>query len=136
MYYVIYNSSTGALVSQGTVLTSPLPAGLTSQDIVSPPADNTVWDTVSRSFVTKPSPRIIPKHEFIQRFSIAERRELFGFMHGNTYTAAQQKILASILRYLDFLDRIDLDDVAIQQGVNYLETAGVLAAGRAAQVLS
>lgn len=136
MYFVVFNTATGELVSQGTVVANPLPSGLTSQDIVNPPADNTIWGTTSRSFVPRPSPRILSKSIFIQRFSITERREMFGFMHGNTYTAAQQKLLASIMRYLDFLDRIDLGDAAIQQGVNYLETVGVLAAGRAAQVLS
>lgn len=136
MYFVLYNTITGDLVSQGTVVANPVPVGLTAQDIINPPADNTVWNTTSRSFVVRPSPRIIPKSDFIQRFTIAERKEMFGFSHGTTYTAAQQKNLAALMRYMDFLDRIDLDDAAIQQGVPYLETIGVIAVGRAAQVLA
>lgn len=135
-YYAVYETSTGILKSQGSVIANPLPAGFTAIDIVNPPADNTIWDTVTHTFVPKPSPRILLKVDFIQRFSLAERKEMFGFNFGTTYTAAQQKNLASFMRYLDFLDRIPLDDSGIQQGVNYLETVGILAAGRAAQVLA
>lgn len=35
-----------------------------------------------------------------------------------------------------FLDSINLDDASIIAGVNYLETAAVLASGRAAQIIS
>lgn len=151
-YYAVYETSTGILKSQGTTIIQKkldgtyetiseaiarlTAAGLTAIDIVNPPADNTIWDTVTRAFVAKPSPRILLKVDFIQRFSLAERKEMFGFNFGTTYTAAQQKNLSSFMRYLDFLDRIPLDDSGIQQGVNYLETVGILAAGRAAQVLA
>lgn len=135
-YYAVYETSTGILKSQGSVIANPLPAGLTAVDIVNPPAENTVWDTATHAFVPKPSPRILLKVDFIQRFTIAERKEMFGYAHGTTYTVAQQKNLASFMRYLDFLDRIPIDDAGIQQGTNYLETVGILAAGRAAQVLA
>lgn len=136
MYFVIYNTTTGELVSQGTVISSSIPAGFTAQDIVNPPTDNTIWNSASRSFVQRAASRIISKYEFIQRYSLAERREMFGFMHGSTYTTAQQKNIASFMRYLDFLDRVDLDDIAIQQGVNYQESISMIGAGRAAQVLA
>ena len=135
-YYAIYVTATGELKSQGSIVADPLPSGLTAVDIVNPPADDTMWDAASRSFVPRPAPRIIRKVDFIQRFTLAERKELFGFTVGSTYTPSQQKNLAAFMRYLDFLDVIPLDDVGIQQGVNYLETVSVIAAGRAAQVLA
>lgn len=136
MYFVLYNTITGDLVSQGTVVANSVPVGLTVQDIINPPADNTIWNTASRSFVVRPSPRIIPKSDFLQRFTIAERKEMFGFSYGSTYTPDQQKNLAALMRFIDCLDRIDLDDAAIQQGVPYLETMGIVAVGRAALVLA
>jgi hypothetical protein len=133
----IYETATGTLVSTASDIAqvaNPLPAGLTRKTIADPP-DGYLWSVTLLDFVAPPAPRKIGKYDFISRFTIAERKELFGFSYGTTYTAAQQKNLANFMRYLDFLDIIDLDDTAIQTGVNYLETTSIIAAGRAAQVL-
>lgn len=73
---------------------------------------------------------------FITRFTDAERRLLFGFSLDSTKTETQRKLVHAFVTYLTFLDSIHLDDGSIVAGVNYLETAGVLLAGRAAQILS
>jgi hypothetical protein len=133
----IYETATGRLVSTAsspTEVANPLPPGLTQKTVAVPP-DGNIWSTTLLDFVAPPAARVIGKSEFIQRFTVTQRKELFGYMYGATYTAAQQKNLSSIMRYLDFLDVIDLDDVAIQQGITYLETIGILPAGGAAQVL-
>lgn len=136
--YVVYEIATGRDISRTdspALIADPLPAGFASKQVADP-ASGLVWSTALLDFVAAPGPRRIGKAVFIQRFTIAERKELFGFAHGTTYTAAQQKNLASFMRYLDFLDVIDLDDTALQAGVNYLTTVSILAAGRAAQVLA
>jgi hypothetical protein len=135
-YYAIYETSNGRLVSQGTVIANPLPTGLTAVDIINPPADGYIWDAVLRTFIPPPAPRIIGKTVFIKRFTLAEQKEMFGFMYGTTYTAAQQKNLASLMRFMDFLDLIDLDDTTLVSGISYLTTVGILTAGRAAVVLA
>lgn len=135
-YYAIYVTATGELMSQGSIVADPLPANLTAVDIVNPPADNTMWAVASRSFVPRPAPRIISKVDFIQRFTLTERKELFGFTVGPSYTPAVQKNLAAFMRYLDFLDVIPLDDPGIVQGVNYLETVSILPVGGAAKALA
>ncbi|HJW80812.1 MAG TPA: hypothetical protein VJ396_01100 [Acidiferrobacterales bacterium] len=136
--YVVYEIATGREVSRTdspALIASPMPAGLASKQVADPAA-GWVWSPGLLDFVAPPAVRRIGKTEFIQRFTLAERKELFGYAHGTTYTAAQQKNLASFMRYLDYLDVIDLDDTGIQQGVNYMETVAILAAGRAAQVLA
>lgn len=135
-YYAVYRSVSGELISLGTILAEVLPAGLVAVDLIIPPPDGHVWNAVSLAFVAPTPPRVIRKISFINRFTLAEEKELFGFNFGSTYTAAQQKNLASFMRYLDYLDFIDLDDAAIQQGVTYLGTVGILGVGRVAQVLA
>src|SRR3990172_9537889 len=103
--YVIFETATGALVSSTSdisLVASPLPVGLTSK-LVADPATGTIWSTGLLDFAPAPAARLIPKYLFVQRFTIAERKELFGFNYGSTYTAAQQKNVAALMRYLDFL---------------------------------
>ena len=136
--HAIFETATGRLVSTASdisLVASPLPVGLSSK-LIADPAAATMWSTAALDFVPRPAPRIISKVSLIQRFTLAERTELFGFNFGNAYTAAQQKNLASFMRYLDFLDSIPLDDVGINQGVNRLVTVGILTAERATQVLA
>lgn len=136
--YAIYEFANGNLYSTAQSIDqvdNPLPGNLRSK-LIAEPAIGSVWSTVALDFVAAAAQRKIPKSVWIQRFTIAERKEVFGFNIGSTYTVAQQKNLSALMRYLDFVESIDLDDTAIQQGVNYLETIGILAAGRAAQVLA
>lgn len=44
-------------------------------------------------------------------------------------------VCAAFISYLTFLDRIDLDSANIQTGVNFLETIGIIGAGRALVIL-
>ena len=136
MFYAVFDKATGRLVSSGSAVAAKLSADLVVKEFADKPRDDQVWDEATLGFKSAPRPTRLRKADFIQRFTLAERRELFGFAHGNTYTAAQQKNLAAFMRYLDFLDQIDLQDAAIVQGVGYLETVGILAAGRAAEVLA
>jgi hypothetical protein len=73
---------------------------------------------------------------FIQRFTNAERILFFSYYLDSTKSEAQRKNVFAFEQYLVYLDIINLDDASIVAGTQYLETVAVLAAGRAAQILS
>lgn len=138
MTIAVYEIATGRLVSitdDPQFVANPLPAGLAVKTVNDPPAGY-IWDELSLDYVAPPAPRIIAKFEFIQRFTQAEQKEIFGFSFGNSYTSAQQKNMATLMRFLDFVDLIDLDDATVQSGVQYFETVGAIGAGRAAVILA
>lgn len=136
--FCIYQTATGELVSTTdslALIASPLPGGLSVIEVANP-ASGWVWNPGTLNFIAPPSPRIISKTEFIERFTLAEKKELFGFMYGSSFTAAQQKNLASIMRYMDFIDSVNLDSTDIQTGVNYFVTVNILTAARRDAVLA
>lgn len=50
----IVNEATGRLVSVGTVIADPLPAGLVSISLPSRPPDVDMWDEATRGFIPRP----------------------------------------------------------------------------------
>ncbi|MEW6332086.1 MAG: hypothetical protein AB1560_11570 [Pseudomonadota bacterium] len=137
-YYAIYQTTSGALVAIASQVTEPLPAGLAAKFIgaEAPDTDAYQWDPSTLGLVSRAPPRLLAKHLFIARFTDQEQRELFGFSLDTTKTELQRKRVAAFIWLLTFLDVINLDAGNVMAGVNYLETAGILAAGRAAQILS
>ena len=136
--FVVYITTTGALVSTTSALglvVNPLPANLSVKQVPDP-AIGFVWNQALLDFVQGPTSRVVSKSAFINRFTITELKEMFGYMHGATYTAAEQKNLAAVMRYLDFNDEIDLDNTNIQTGIGFLVTKAILTPVRAAQVLA
>jgi hypothetical protein len=92
--------------------------------------------TLSNGTVTKeidrPAPAVsasISKHEFLKRFTPAEYAAIKTAANANAQLDWywQQFLLA------EFIDMADPDTVG---GINFLETAGLLAAGRAAEILA
>ena len=135
--YVIYNTITGQDVSRTARLESvanPLPVGL-SVKLVTDPADGFIWSNTLLDFVSPPTPRIIGQTAFIERFTLPEQQDFLGVAFG-TLTNGQKKNVMTFLWYLMLLDVVRLDSPAIIAGVNYLQTVGIIAAGRAAQVLA
>ncbi len=138
MYSILYTTATGAFVALTDHRVDPLPAGLSAKSVgtMKPDLDAYQWDPATLGLVPRTPQRLISKYLFIQRFTDAERRDLFGFSLDSTKTEAQRKRVAAFVWYLDFLDVINLDDASLVAGMQYLETVAVLAAGRAAQILS
>lgn len=134
--YHIYHVSTGELVSSTSVPPTELSADLDYIEYDDGYEIDKVWNTTTLDFDARPAPRIISKTDFIDRFITSEIKEMFGFNIGSTYTEAQQKNIRVLMRYLDFLDKIDLDNTRINTGVTYLESVGILASGRAAEILA
>lgn len=137
-YYAIYQTSNGALVAIATEVSSALPSGLSFRFLgaEAPDLDKYQWDASTLGLVPRAPARLLAKHLFIARFSDNEQREFFGFQLDSTRSDTQRKRVAAFIWLLTFLDIINLDAGNVQAGVNYLETVGILSAGRAAQILS
>lgn len=137
-WWAIFETATGKLVAITQEYREPLLAGLSSVSIglEAPDMDTYQWDQSSHALVPRTPQRLLPKWYFIQRFTDTERRAFFGFPLDSTKIEAQRKIVSALMWYLLYLDTINLDDTSLAAGIEYLETVGILATGRAAQILS
>jgi len=135
---VIYQVAGGAFVALTDNVVDPLPAGFAARAVGSAKPDLAAyqWDPSTLGLVPRAPARLVSKYYFIQMFTDTERRALFGFSLDTTKTEAQRMRVAGFVWYLTFLDTVNLDDPSVSSGVAYLETVGILAANRAAQVLS
>ncbi|KKK55825.1 hypothetical protein LCGC14_3070680 [marine sediment metagenome] len=70
-YFAVYETSTGILRSLGTVLADPMPPQFTVIDIGTSPADNTMWDETTRTFIPRP-PKV-----FVDRLEDLRNRPAF-----------------------------------------------------------
>ncbi len=133
-WFAVYNITTGALVSVGTVVASPLPQGLAAVDLGAF-APTGVWNSLTHIFdpaaTLKP---ILSLKDFAGRFTSVEREALFNMQQNGT--ATQKNKLGAFRQYLTDCNSSDLNDAYIQASVQLMETAGVLAVGRAAVVLA
>lgn len=75
-----------------------------------------------------PAPRLLTHEQFIRRFTEAEWQAMTDAARGNTAMDAWMRRFA-------LATAINLDDPATAAGVQALEIAGILAAGRAAEIL-
>ena len=133
-WFAVYETATGRLISIGEVVASPLPAGLTAVDVgLTPPSG--VWNSVTHAFDPAPVLKaVLAARDFWQRFTPAEREALWD-MRANG-TATQKKKLGAFQDYITSSGTVDLNDAYIQASVNLMESAGVIAAGRAAVILA
>lgn len=129
--FAVYESATGLLVStasDASLIADPLPAGLAVTQ-VAPPGERSVWDEQALAFVAAPAQRTMTRLEFMRRFTASERI-------ATRAAAASNPVISDMLAMQDAASYIDLDDPDTQAGVVYLESLGVIAEGRAAQVLA
>lgn len=91
--------------------------------------DGNAWAAPAPEAVRSLSPR-----DFLRRFSPAERETLEDL--AATGTAAVKKKLAAFKFYVQTGGYVELDDDYIVAAVTAMEAAGVIAAGRAAEILS
>lgn len=132
-WYAVWRTADGELVSTGTVLADPLPAGLASFDFVTPQTG--VWNKVTHVFdaaaVLKP---VLSVKQFWKRFTEGERENLWEMQTNGT--AVQKRKLGAFKDYILGDNFVDLNEAYIQSSVQLMETAGVIGAGRAAVILA
>ncbi len=76
-----------------------------------------------------PVPRTLTKLEYLRRFTVDERVAIRA-------AAEQNAVLADYLKLMELAQEINLDDPDTIAAVQMLEQAGLIATGRAAEVLA
>lgn len=132
MWYAVYRSDSGALVSVGTVLADPLPEGLEVREYADWPVG--AWDAETRSFVIQPPPPVVlSRIDFVRRFEVAEREALKEMLLNGT--AVQKRRVGAFVDYLGYSDEVSLGDSYIIDSVGLMEAVGLIGPGRADEVL-
>jgi len=96
--------------------------------------EDRVWNERTFSFDAITLPRTLNVTVFWERFTDAEQEEIiFRSVNGTT---GEKRRLGRFLEGLRISKRIDLNDQRVIDTVNGIEDAGVIGAGRAAEVLA
>lgn len=135
MIFVTYDTATGAMVNVSDVLPSPNPEHCTRAiNVDSVTVDS--WNPITLRFDEERDPiaeRNISGVQYLRRFTQAERIAIRA-------AASQSPELDGYLKLLDITiaqgGAIDLNDPDTIAAVGLLEAVGLLAAGRAAEVLA
>lgn len=135
-WVAVWRTADGELVSIGTsdAIANPLPAGLSTTDVGAnqPPG---VWNKVTHTFDAAPVLKpVLSLRDFWQRFTQSERETLWDMQANGT--AAQKKKLGAFKDYMQACGLADLNDAYVQASVNLMESAAVIAPGRAAVILA
>lgn len=135
MFTAVYETATGRLESIGTVVADD--ATLTRKGLAKKEFDfdksevghSKNWNESTQTFdtVTPPKPAIT-RQAFIDRFTSAELDSIVD-------AAKTAKRAAGFIEYLKMQDSVRLDAPRIVNSVNDMESAGLIAAGRAAEIL-
>ena len=129
MWYAVYEEATGALRSSGSVLAPVLPEGWASKEFAAPPQPGKVWNPASLAFDMDPppEPEIWTPVAFMQRFTAAERIAI---------RAAERNdpMIEDFFELVRVAGEIRSDHPMIAQGLAYLQSQGLLTAGRAAEI--
>lgn len=82
-----------------------------------------------------PSPRILTPLQFRRLFTLNERVAVDNFATNPDLSDQQKAVLTTLTKDFDAAQEIDLDDPDTQAGIQTLEAYGLLAEGRAAEIL-
>ena len=133
-WFAVYRLSDGELVSVGTSVADPLPAGLGVTNCGANPPTG-VWNKVTYLFdPSAPLKPVISKRDFWKRFTDTERETLYDMSLNGT--AVQKKKLGAFKSYITDCEGVDLNDAYVQSSVSLMETAGAIGVGRAAQIIA
>lgn len=139
-WYAVYETATGRLLSTGTVIAKTY-AELTVEGKAKKEfafyvqAGTKQWNETTLDFddIIPPKPKITTK-EFWRRFTPSEREDL----HEATRVGspAVKKALHAFIEYIRVDNSVDLEDSYTVDRVSLMETAGLIGAGRAAEILA
>lgn len=80
--------------------------------------------------------RVVTKLAFRRKFPMAERIAFDNFAANTNLTDEQKATLQTIAKDFELAGEIDMDDPDTASGLAYLESCGIIAAGRAAEILA
>lgn len=100
-------------------------------------ADAFDWQYLNGAWVppTPVNPRILTPLQFRQRLTLAERVALDGF-EDSALPVQAKAMLRTLLADLAVAKDVDLDNPSTVQGLQFIESVGIIAPGRAAQIVS
>ena len=130
IWYAVYQSAGGVLVSVGTEVANPLPDGLASKELgesdTHPQGD---WDTVNLVFTPFSTvPERWTKYEFLMRMTAAERIAIRS-------KATTDPVVEDFMHMLDISGDVVRSNPVVLQGLNYLVSVGCLDASRVGVIL-
>lgn len=130
MIYVTYATLDGSLVDISSTLPTPNPAHCT-RAIDADSVDVSEWNTQALRFddESRANSAILSKLEYLRRFTSEERVTI-------RQAAKVTPVLEDYLSLLELADEINTGDADTIAAVNMLEQAGLIAQGRAAEVLA
>ena len=124
-FYVVHDED-GKAVSMGTVVADPLPNGLTAKHYTARPEG--IWDAETLDFVPAPEPeKTYTQLAFMRRFTQQERIGI---------RASEDAIVQDFLALLQVAQDVSNEDPDTIGAVQYMESLGLIATGRASEVLS
>lgn len=130
MIYVTYATADGSLVEISATVPAPNPSHCT-RAIDAGSVDVSAWNTQTLRFddENKANSAILSKLEYLRRFTSEERVTI-------RQAAKVTPVLEDYLAMLELADEINTGDADTIAAVNMLEQAGLIAPGRAAEVLA
>ena len=130
MIYVTYATADGSLVDISATVPAPNPAHCT-RAIDSDSVDASAWNAQTLRFddENKANSAILSKLDYLRRFTGEERLTI-------RQAAKVTPVLEDYLAMLELADEINTGDADTIAAVNMLEQAGLIASGRAAEVLA
>jgi hypothetical protein len=78
----------------------------------------------------------VTKYQFRQLFTVNERIAIDNAGANTAIPANYRAMLVTIMKDLELSQTVILNNPAVSQGVHFLETLGLIGAGRAARILS
>jgi hypothetical protein len=150
-FSAIYDTVTGKLFGLGSVIDGDTVAdgdallvsrGLTRLEI--PAGDlrpdgmgvrrDRQWNEGTRSFDAIVLPRLITSRDFFKRFTPAEREEIRD--RSKNGTPQEQRRLSAFMDEVQILGEFDLNNPLLSTVLDQMETAGIIAPGRKAEILA
>lgn len=129
MFHVLYNVETGALlsISEDQLFTAGHPVQVKTFQGDPPDLTRVEWTPSIASFTPRPQ-HVLTKLEYLRRFTQEERIAIRA-------AAKQSAQLEDYLSMLELAQDVTLSDPDTQGAVQMLEHAGLIAPGRAAEIL-
>lgn len=87
------------------------------------------------TYSTQAPGRVITKLAFRRMFTQAERVAFDNYETNSSLTDAQRAVLRTFTKDLEAAQEVTLNDAELIAGLQYLEGCGILAAGRASEII-
>ena len=131
MIYVTVNVETGELlnISDEPVEVSGAPLMVRPLNRGRPDFSKEAWARNLLAFVPLPEARVLTRRAYLGLFTQEERVAV-------RVAAKNFPALEDYLELLSIAEYVDLDDPDVEAGLTALETAGLIAPGRAAEILA